>query len=76
MRRCEAPGDDVEAVVLVRQGLLQPRPGGHHPAGVAALRHRDSERTLGNRRVVVQNADAVDAWENKADASEPQQSHR
>lgn len=55
------PGDDVEVVGLLSQGLLESGAGSHDPAGVTSLRHGNLERTLRNRCVVIQNLDAVDA---------------
>lgn len=55
------PGDNLEVVGLISQGLLEPRAGSHHPAGVASLGHRNPERALRNRCVIIQNLDAVEA---------------
>lgn len=55
------PGDDVEVVGFVGQGLFKARPGGHHPAGVASLRHGHPEGALRNWGVIIQDLDAVNA---------------
>lgn len=48
-----APGDDLEVVGLISQGLLEPRAGSHHPAGVASLSHRNPKWALWNRCVII-----------------------
>lgn len=59
--RVSVPGDDVEVVGFVGQGLFKAGPRGHHPAGVAPLRHGHLEGALGNRGAIVQDLDAVRA---------------
>jgi len=56
------PGLHGEPVGFVHQPLLQARPVGPHPAGVAALRHQHPERTLGDPHLVTQHPDHMHPW--------------